>query len=33
MTQFHEVIMPGRHDNGNKEVLGAKPRPAHYFKK
>jgi hypothetical protein len=30
MTQFHEVIMPGRHDHGNKEVLGGNRRTAHY---
>ncbi len=32
MSQFHELIMPGRHHHGNKEVLGENRRAGHHFK-
>ncbi len=30
MTQFHDLTMPGRHHDGNKEVLGGKWPKGHY---
>jgi hypothetical protein len=30
MTKFHELIMPPKHDHGNKEVLAENRETAHY---